>query len=133
MKNLILTFGKPEKITSPGDDSVVFRFAISAIDSDLRGSPEETRATTSHRLIVKMTLSRPAAWPLSNSELQKELFEIGRRVIVEKARRGILSSEEQVVVNTSTHSSTPPFDPSRVVDADGAVIVVEKEPRRIGF
>ena len=133
MKELTLTFGKPENITPPGDDAVIYRFPFSAIESELIGSPEETRVTTSYRVVVKITRSRLAAWPLSDSELQKELFEIGLRAIVEKAKQGTLSPEEQVVVNTSTHSSTLPFDPSRIVEPDGAIIVVEKEHRRIGF
>ena len=101
MKELTLTFGKPENITRPGDDAIVYRFPFTAIDSELIGSPEETRQTTSHRLVVQIVLSRLAAWKLSDSELQKELFEIGRRVIVEKAKQGTLSPEEQVLVNTS--------------------------------
>ena len=133
MKELTLAFGKPENITRPGDDAIVYRFPFTAIDSGLIGSPEETRVTTSHRLVVKIVLSRLAAWKLSDSELQKELFEIGLRVIVEKAKQGTLSPEEQVVVNTSTHSSTLPFDPSRVVDPNGAVIIVQTDQRRIGF
>lgn len=133
MKELTLMFGKPENITRPGDDAIVFRFPFRAIDSELIGSPEEARATTSYRLVVTIVLSRLAAWKLSDSELPKELFEIGRRVIVEKAKQGTLSPEEQVPVNTSTHSSTLPFDPSRVVKPDGAVIIVEKDHRRIGF
>jgi len=133
MKELTLTFGKPENITRPGDDAIVYRFPFSAIDSELIGSPEETRVTTSHHLVVKIVLSRLAAWKLSDLELQKELFEIGRRVVIEKAKQGTLSPEEQVVVNTSTHSSAIPFDPSRIADPDGAVIIVEKEHGRIGF
>ena len=133
MKELTLKFGKPENITRPGDDAIVYRFPFTSIDSERIGSPEETRLTTSHRLVVRIVLSRLAGWKLSDSELQKELFEIGRRVIVEKAKQGPLDPEEQVVVNTSTHSSTLPFDPSRLDDPDGAVIIVEKDHRRIGF
>jgi len=134
MNKLTLRFGEPENITPPGDDyHVVYRFPFSAIDSELIGSPEEARMATSHRLVVKITPSRRAGWRVSESELRKELFEIGLRVIVEKAKRGNLSAEEQVVVNASTHSSTVPFDPSRIVEPDGAIVVVEKENRRIGF
>lgn len=133
MKELTLKFGKRESITRPGDDAIVYRFPFTAVDSELIGSPEETRLTTSHRLVVRIVLSRLAGWKLSDSELQKELFEIGRRVIVKKAKQGPLGPEEQVVVNTSTHSSTLPFDPSRIVEPDGAVIIVEKDHRRIGF
>ena len=133
MKELTLTFGKPENITRPGDDAIVYRFLFSAIESELIGSPEETRLTTSHRLVVEIVLSRLAAWKLSGSELEKELFEIGWRAIMERAKQGSLSPEEHVIVNTSTHSSTVPFDPARIVDPEGAVIVVEKENRRIGF
>jgi hypothetical protein len=134
MNKLTLRFGKPENITPPGEDyAVVYRFPFSAIDSKLIGSPEEARMAMTHRLVVKITPSRRAAWSLSESELQKELFEIGLRVIEERAKTGNLSAEEQVVVNTSTHSSIVPFDPSRIAEPDGAIVVIEKENRRIGF
>ena len=134
MNTSTLRFSKPENITPPGDDyHVVYRFPFSAIDSELIGSLEEARMATSHRLVVKITPSRRAAWQVSESELRKVLFEIGRRVIVEKAKQGNLSPEEEVVVNTSTHSSAVPFDSSRIAEPDGAIVIVEKEKRRIGF
>lgn len=125
MNTLTLRFGKSENI-APGDYHVVYRFPFSAIDSELIGSPEEARMATSHRLVVKITPSRRAGWRVSESELRKELFEIGLRVIVEKAKRGNLSADEQVVVNTSTHSSTLPFDSSRIVEPDGAMSLSKK-------
>jgi hypothetical protein len=131
MKELTLTFGKPEDIS--GNDSIVYLFPFSVIDSALIGSPEETRVTTSHRLIVQIVESRLPAWDLSRSELVKELFEIGRRTVMEKAKEGTLSHEERVTVNTATHSSTIPFDPSRIIEPDGAFFVIETEHRRIGF
>ena len=133
MNTLTLKFGKSENIAPTGDYHVVYRFPFSAIDSELIGSPEEARMATSHRVVVKITPSRRAGWRVSESELRKELFEIGLRVIVKKAKRDNLSAEEEVVVNSSTHSSTLPFDPSRIVEPDGAIVVVEKEHRRIGF
>ena len=133
VKQKTLTFGKPENITLPGEDGVSYRYPFSAIDSELIGSPEEARVTTRHRLTVKAVGSRLGAWNLSTAELEKELFEIGRRELLERASRGQLSPEETVSVNTSTHSATPPFDPSRIADPNGFVVTVEPAPRRIGF
>lgn len=129
VKQKTLTFGKPENITPPGKDGLLFRFPFSAVDSDLIGSPEEARVTTRHRLTVETSRTRLAAWKLSDADLLKVFFEIGRRELVEKVAQGQLNAEEKVFVK----DPRPPFDPSRIADPNGFVVTVEPAPRRIGF
>lgn len=133
MKRITLTFGQPEDITIPGQNGIVYRFPFTSIDSDLIASPEKGRLTKSHQLIVEIVRSRLKAWRLSKFDLEKELFEIGSRAVVEKVKKGKLNAEEKVTINTKNQPRTPPYDPSRIVEPNGAVIVVPLEPARIGF
>ena len=127
-----LTFRRPEEVTNPGDDSRSFLFPFSMVDADLVGAPEEAQATTEHRLIVTVANNRLPAWRLTEPNLVRVLFEIGRRAIAEKVRAGILTQEERVMVHTASHPKICPFDPSRIPDPDGAVFEIA-EDRRIGF
>ena len=131
MKTLRLTFGKSENITQP-DFAAVYRFPFTVIDTDLIGSAEETR----HSLDVKVTATQRAGLPwedLSEPDIRKILFEIGRRKIMDKAKRDSLSATETVTVDASTHGAKQPFNPSDIVEPDGTIFYVEKEHRRIGF
>ncbi|MGH9364207.1 MAG: hypothetical protein ACRD1B_02940 [Thermoanaerobaculia bacterium] len=133
MKQITLRFEAPERTGLPGDDGVTYRFPFRAVDSELVGSPEEARVTARHRLTVQAVRSRTDGWRLSDSDLVKELFEIGRRELLERATRGPLQAEEKVIVNSKTHGSTPPFDPARIPEPNGFTVTAEPAPRRIGF
>jgi hypothetical protein len=128
-KQKTLTFGKPENITPPGKDGLLYCFPFSAVDFDLIGSPEEARVSTRHRLIVEASRTKLAPWRLSDADLVKVFFEIGRRALVERVAQGQLNAEEKVIV---TDSRTP-YDPSRIADPNGYVTNVEPVPKRIGF
>lgn len=127
-----LTFAAADEVTNPGDDSRSFLFPFAMITTDLIGSPEERLATTTHRLIVTIQNSRLPAWRLTEAQLIKVLFEIGRRVVAERAKTGRLGSEHREMVSTASHSQECPFDPSRLGEPNGATFEIE-EDRRIGF
>ena len=127
-----LIFSPAIEVMNPGDDSRSFRFSFSVVAADLAGAPEEVRATTEHRLIVTVAKNRLPAWGYSEPELIKVLFEIGSREVFKKVRSATLQLETRVLVHTDTHSSTRPFDPTRIVNPEGAVFEVYEE-RRIGF
>lgn len=133
MNEKTLIFGNPENITRPGDDGIVYRFPFSVVDSDLIGSPEEAQVTTRHSLTVRASRSRLGAWSLSDSDLQRVLFEIGKRELTERAARDALKADEIVNVNTVTHCASVPFDPSRIADPSGQVVRVERVPRGVSF
>ena len=132
MKKKRVLFGRTSEISNRGDDSRSFLFPFSVVDSDLLGAPEEVKATTAHRLIVTVTGSRLAAWNLSDEDLIRVLFEIGRRDVEDGVKQGASNRERRVSVNTATHSATCPFDPARIPKPEGHVMQVE-EYRKIGF
>lgn len=127
-----LAFGKPSEVTNRGDDSRSFRFPVWMVPVDLIGGPEESQATTSHRVIVTVTRTRLSGWQLTDSDLLRVLFEIGSRVIGEKVKSGALKQEEKIVVSTESHPGICPFDPSAISNPEGAVFEIDEE-RRIGF
>jgi hypothetical protein len=102
------------------------------VDADLTGAPEEAQATTEHRLIVTVANNRLPAWHLADPELVKVLFEIGRRAVTDKVKAGTLARDERVMVHTASHPRACPYDPSRIREAEGAILEVEEE-RRMGF
>ncbi len=127
-----MTFGLPREVTNPGDDSRSLLFPFSVVPAELVGAPEERQSTTDHRLIVTVTNNRLPAWHLTDLDLVRVLFEIGRRQVSEQLRAGALQREYRVLVSTHSHSSTCPFDPAHIPNPHGAVYEVEEE-RRIGF
>lgn len=132
MKTKRITFGVPREVTNPHEDSRSFLYPFSCLDSALVGTAEEARVTTEHRLIVTGANNRLAAWELSDPELVKVLFEIGRRALEAVAREEPIKRELRIPVSTATHSSVCPFDPRRIKSPKGLVIEVPEE-RRIGF
>ena len=135
MKEKTLTFGTPKNITGPGQDGVVYEFPFSTVDSEQIGSPEEQQVTTAHCLTVECVRSRCTAWKrkLSEGDLQKVLFEIGRRELLKRAAAEGLKGNETVIVHTRTHGATPPFDPSRIPEPNGVIVTVQAPCSRIGF
>lgn len=127
-----LSFYGSSEVTNPGDDSRSFLFLFSMITADLVGSSEEEQATTKHRLLVTITNNRLPAWRLTDLQLVRVLFEIGRRAVEEKVRACTLTRETSVIVSTRSHPHDCPFDPSRIAEPDGAVCEVDEE-RRMGF
>ena len=132
MKSTRITFGTPTDVTNSGDDSRSFLFPFACVDLDLVGSPEETRFTSEHRLIVTVANDRLPAWNYSDADLLKVLFEIGHRTVAANVKAGTLQREVRVRVHCGTHSRERPYDPARIIEPGGAVFVVE-EKRRIGF
>ena len=127
-----LTFDAPRHITPPGLDGIVYRFPFAAVDSEMVGMPEEQHKTTYYRIDVRISRSRRIGWAVSDEELVKVLFEIGKRKIVETLQSGDLPEQLQLDVTTATHPAQCPFDPSRIKNPEGAVIEVEVRSR-IGF
>jgi hypothetical protein len=132
MKATRITFGVPKEVTNPDEDSRSFLYPFSFVDSDLVGTPEEARVTAEHRLIVTAANNRLPAWRLSEPDLVKVLFEIGRRTLEGVVKNGTLKRTLSVTVSTETHSSVCPFDPSRIKSPQGSVMAVPEESR-IGF
>lgn len=127
-----LSFGAPKNITPPGLDGIIYRFPFTVVDTELVGRPEERQKTTAHRIDVGISRSRRIGWAISDEELVKVLFEIGKRKVVEVLQIGDLPEGLKLEVTTATHPGNCPFDPSRIKDAAGSVIEVDI-PSRIGF
>jgi hypothetical protein len=132
MKNKTLRFGTPKNITPRGRDGIVIHFPFTAVDSDLIGAPEERQQTSTHTVDVTISKWRRNTWKVHDDGLLKVLFEIARRDLARLYDDGQLPQTHEVKVMTNTHPEDCPYDPSRIQNPDGAVVVLEPS-RRIGF
>jgi hypothetical protein len=132
MSCYVLVFDRPIDVSNPGQDGDTWRFPLSIVESDYVGQPDEGAHTRSIHLDVAASRSRTATWDLSGNELMRVLFEIGRRELIDRLGSGSPKDVERVVVSTRTHTSTPPFDPSRIDDPAGASYTIEVQAT-VGF
>jgi hypothetical protein len=125
-----LKFGKSQEVTNQGVDSRSFLFPFSVVDSELIGKPEEAANTSEHRLVVKITMTRLAAWQkefTAEGDLEKVFFEIGRQAVAERVKEETLEEKHVQIVTTDSHCSKLPFLVSRLIEPDGACYEVSVE------
>jgi hypothetical protein len=104
-----------------------FIFTFSVVDPSFMGSPDEQSQSSVLCLTVKISRSLQAIW-----NLDKVLFEYAKRKLVEKLSRGIILADATIDLNTSTVSSTCPFDPDTISLIPGSSNEVEVK-RKLGF
>jgi len=118
-------------------DGKAFAFPFDVVDSEIVGKPEQASKTESHRLIVSIGKLRLAEWGIRTGDLEKVLFEFGRRYVVELIKTNALPAQNTIqmpIITVATHPETKcPFDASRIREPEGAESEVEIEPSRIGF
>ena len=106
-------------------DASDYLFPYDLVDSTFVGMPEEQCKTSDFDIKVGATRSLVASWRLNENDLIKVLFEYGKRHIIQKLKDGTLSSEEELLLSTSTAEVPCPFDPSRIPSPTGTTIEVD--------
>ncbi len=106
-------------------DATLYEFPFSVVDSSLAGAPEEETETQQHVVNVKISSTLASCWGLSKQDLVKVLFEYGKRHIDDKLKDGTLRDIEELSLNTVSHPTECPFNPSRISDPNQAIIDVE--------
>ena len=133
MKNLRVAIGEWKNVTNPDVDGDNYRLSFTTVNEQAIGTPLERERTSSFRLMLRASRSRTAGWKLSPQDLEKVLFEIGKRTIVERLHRDALQPEEVVHVTSTTYpSSVCPFDPALLGPPEGASFTVALQPK-VGF
>jgi hypothetical protein len=133
MSVMVATFGKPEDITNPGVDGKVFRFPVTLIDRDDRGTPRQSSKTRSLRIRAEVSDSRISPWGLGDTDLVKVVFEIVKEKLIATLNSGAWKGNDLVVmIGVDTHTGPCPFDPTLIKEPDGAVVEIEVK-RPIGF
>lgn len=127
-----ITFAEWREITENRDDFHTFVFPFSLVALTTIGEPDEAQHTTCHKLIVTIEKNRLPAWNLSNSNVVKVVFELGRRKLVAAIKSKGLQADYEVAINTINTSADCPFDPRRICEPIGAQFSFPIE-RKIGF
>ena len=119
-----MSFGNPQHVLITRD-ATLYEFPFSVVDKSLAGAPEEETETQQHVVNVEITSTLASCWSLSEPDLVKVLFEYGKRHIVDKLKHGTLRDIEELRLNTHSHPTECPFNPSRISDPNQATINVE--------
>ena len=114
MRRKTLRFAAPRDVTPAGLDGIVVRFACTAVDTDLLGSPEESQKTSAHVIDVSISRFRRISWDVDDDGLVKVLFEIAKRKLREIFTTEDLPERYKLQVLTNTHPKECPFDPDRI-------------------
>lgn len=100
-------------------DGLDLRLEFTVVDSDLRGAPEETSATTSGQMIIGISRTLASVWGLEPAARDKVLLEFARRHIRGKVQDGTLTDREELHLTTGNTPTPCPFDPNRITVAIG--------------
>ena len=106
-------------------DTHEYMFCFSVVDSSLIRSPEEESKTKAHRIKVIITRTLASCWDLNDKDLEKVLFEYGKRYITEKLKEGTLNDKEELWLSTGSHPIECEFNPLRIPNPDGATFIVQ--------
>ena len=126
-----VSFGNPQHVLITRD-ATLYEFPFSVVDKSLAGAPEEETETQQHVVNVEITSTLASCWSLSEPDLVKVLFEYGKRHIVDKLKHGTLRDIEELRLNTHSHPTECPFNPSRISDPNQATINVEISEENFG-
>ena len=119
-----VSFRNPQHVPITSD-ATLYEFPFSVVDSSLAGAPEEETETQQHVVNVKISSTLASCWGLSKQDLVKVLFEYGKRHIDDKLKDGTLGDIEELSLNTHSHPTKCPFNPSKISDPNQATINVE--------
>ena len=117
-----------------------FAFPFSVVDLEMKGQPEEESVTRRYCAVVTLSDVMVILWSLSETDMEKVLFECVGRYVIEKVKTNSLLADhfeiEMPMITQHTHPEKCPFNPSRI-KAPSAVqsieIPVEVERPRMGF
>jgi hypothetical protein len=130
-----ITYSDVQDTANPGLDGKSFGFNFSYIPAEKKGQPDQKSYLKLHRVIVTISNSVLKSWHLSDDELIKVLFEIGRRFIKKEISDGkswdSYSFTMLPMISTETHKECP-FDPSLIPSPQGLSEDVEIS-KKIGF
>jgi hypothetical protein len=104
------------------------------VDGLFIGKPEEETRTSSHSVCVKVSLQLVGSWRMlshdesqAGTNLQKVMFEYGKRYVEDilKSKGELDETIEMGLLATYNTEMPCPFNPSRIVDPNGARVEVD--------
>lgn len=75
-------------------------FPFRLVDTELLGSPEESRKSTQHQISVVVSRTLASCWNLTDDQQMRVMCEYGKRHVIEKIREGTLSGSEEIDLHT---------------------------------
>jgi len=91
-----------------------YYLSYSCVDTELVGKPEEQAKTKHGDVTIGISRTLASMWGLENQNLQKVLFEYGKRHIETMVSQKALSEKSEIRLTSTNTPQKCPFDPSRI-------------------
>lgn len=121
------------RIVMLGRDATEYIFYFTLIDTELIGSPEEQSSI--QRLSIKSSISGTleSMWDFQDADIniEKVLFEYGRRHLIDKIKENSVIDKEELWLTTTTAPPKCPFDSSRIVYQTNELYNIEVGPNEL--
>ncbi len=100
-----------------GRDATEYVFYFSLISTDLIGSPEEKSSTQQLRMKVSISGTLESIWlnQDKNLDVEKVLFEYGRRHLLAKIKENTMIEEDEFWLFTNTEPLECPFESDKII------------------
>ncbi len=108
-------------------DATEYLFDLSIVDSNLLNTPEERSSTKTVAILVGISGTLHVMWVYKDPKinLEKVLYEFGKRHIIQKIQEGTLLDKEELWLTTASHPEECPFDSAKINMARGTNIEIE--------
>jgi hypothetical protein len=122
--------GEPADVASPGEGgfAIDLPYTVSPIEA-----PADGAAATSHRLRIRLSRSKAAAWQLSDPQARAAMIELGLAHLLSVLREREPREFEALLINSETFPGACPFDPGRVTDTTQRTFEVERAKKPTSF
>jgi len=116
-------------------DEIKIGFKFSMFDTKLIGTPEEHNGKTDHQIdvIISNTSRVSGEWNgINEKQLELILFECAKQELKKILQTRNLARKEELDITYMYPDGKLPFDPDKIEEPVGAVIVIEMN-NKIGF
>ena len=97
--------------------SILFRYSI--VDTAFVGSVDESSHIQNNDVTIKISRNIEKNWKLEQTDLEKVLFEYGKRHVAYKVKTDTLIPHEQIDLQTYTTPIICPYDPNKITISFG--------------
>lgn len=107
-------------------DAIEFLYFYDLIDEEGKSEPKTIKVSISGSLCIGWGFQIWSMQPDKDyPNLIKMLLQVGKDKIIEKLKEGTLTNNEELMLLTSTHTNSPPYNPDNLIEPENAEYEIE--------
>jgi len=107
-------------------DAIEFLYFYDLIDEEGKSEPKTIKVSISGSLCIGWGFQIWSMQPDKDyPNLIKMLLQVGKDKIIEKLKEGTLTNNEELMLLTSTHTNSPPYNPDYLIEPENAEYEIE--------